>query len=248
MSRSRSLLILLPVAAAALIAAACTKTVEGPAGASPPFPEQLQVTGGGRVTAAPDLAVLDLGVSVLRESVAAALSEGAALMARVLDALHASGISDADITTTYFSVYPEYTHSPEGQQSISGYRVSNNVSVRLHDIDAVGTVFDDAAAAGGDEIIVNGVSFTIENTEPLVDQARDLAAKDARRRADQLAGELGVRIERVLSVAEFGGATPPVLFRGDGRGGEQAAAIQPTPVSGGQVEVVVSVAITYAID
>ena len=128
-----------------------------------------------------------------------------------------------------FSIYPEYTYSREGQQSISGYRVNNNVSVKVRKTDSVGEVLDDAIASGGNDTIVNGVSFTIENTEPLVDQARDLAAKDARRRADQLAGELGVRIERVLSVAEFGGATPPVLFRGDGRGGEQAAAIQPTP-------------------
>ena len=243
MSRSRSLLILLPVAAAALIAAACTKTVEGPAGASPPFPEQLQVTGGGRVTAAPDLAVLDLGVSVLRESVAAALSEGAALMARVLDALHASGISDADITTTYFSVYPEYTHSPEGQQSISGYRVSNNVSVRLHDIDAVGTVFDDAAAAGGDEIIVNGVSFTVDDPTPLIDQARTLAAQDAQRRAGALADLSGVKIGKITSVTESGpsGGPQPFPFGKFAGGGG-------VPISEGQIEVVVSLFVSYEIE
>ena len=130
-------------------------------------------------------------------------------MARVLDALHASGISDADITTTYFSVYPEYTHSPEGQQSISGYRVSNNVSVRLHDIDAVGTVFDDAAAAGGDEIIVNGVSFTVDDPTPLIDQARTLAAQDAQRRAGALADLSVVKIGKITSVTGIGPSGRP---------------------------------------
>lgn len=238
---------LLPFFAAALLVAACTTVEQGASGGA--TPRQLQSTGEGRVSAAPDLAILNLGVSLLRPSVREAQAAATGTMNRVLDALRASGIAEADITTTGFSIYPEYAYSPEGQQSISGYRVSNNVSVKVREIDSVGDVLDDAIASGGNETIVNGVSFTIENTEPLVDQARELAAKDARRRADQLAGELGVRIDRVLSVAEFGGAMPPpVPFGVGGDVRAESAAVAPTPVSGGQVEVLMSVAITYAID
>lgn len=239
----RSLLLLLPIAAAALIAAACTKTVESPASASQSFPEQLQVTGEGRVTAAPDLAVLDLGVSVLRESVAAAQSDGAALMARVLDALRANGISDADVTTTYFSVYPEYDYSREGPPALRGYRVSNNVSVRLHEIDAVGKVFDDVATAGGDEIIISGVSFTVDDPTPLIDQARTLAAQDAQRRAGALADLSGVKIGKIASVTESAPAGGPQAFpfgKFAGAGG--------VPISEGQIEVVVSLFVSYEIE
>ena len=238
---------LLPFFAAALLLAACTTVEPGASGGA--LPRQLQSTGEGRVSAAPDLAILNLGVSLLRPSVREAQAAATATMSRVLDALRANDIAEADITTTGFSIYPEYTYSPEGQQSISGNRVNNNVSVKVRKIDSVGEVLDDAITSGGNDTIVNGVSFTIENTEPLVDQARDLAAADARRRADQLAGELGVRIDRVLSVAEFGGAPPPPEPFGRGGGFvQEAAALAPTPVGGGQVEVTMAVIITYAID
>ena len=74
--------------------------------------------------------------------------------------LKANNIADADIQTTQFSINPSYNYdSKTMQNNISGYTVSNILNVTIRNLDAVGTVIDAVAAAGGDLTVINSISF-----------------------------------------------------------------------------------------
>ncbi len=227
----------------ALLVTACgdTKVVSGDGQAN-----TLNITGEGRVRAEPDIAQFSVGVSVLRDTVARAQADASGAMTAVLTSLKGNGVAEADIRTDYFSVYPEYAYKPEGDQELRGFRVNNSVTAIVRDLDTLSTVVDDAIGAGGNDITVNGITFSIEDTDALQDQARELATADARAKAERLAELTGVDLGAVITVSEGGGAPTP-YFDQFGRGGGAQAAAVPTPIGGGQIEIVMNVFVTYSL-
>ena len=226
-----------------LLGAACTTEVrnEGGAVAEP----SLSVTGEGRVSAAADVAVLDVGVSVVRDSVGEARADAAEAMEAVRASLRASGVADGDVVTVQFNVFPEFDFREEGQ-TLRGFRVTNVVSARIRDIDDASRVIDEAIVTAGDNVVVNNISFTIDDSTALADQARELAIEDARRKAQVLADLAEVELGDLLNVGESGGAGPPALAFAEAalpRGGGG-----PTPIDGGEVTVALSVFLTFAIE
>jgi uncharacterized protein YggE len=136
-----------------------------------------------------------------------------------------------------------YDSSRNGIQVIRGYRVTNVLSVSVRKVDSAGKVIDDAVGAGGNNAIVQSISFTIEDTEALTQAAREDAMKEARAKAGQLANHAGVNVGKPISIIEGGAAIPyevsPIAAR---------AADTATPIEPGQLQVVVSVTVLYAIE
>lgn len=209
----------------------------------------ISVTGQGEAAAAPDTAIVNLGVSVLRDSVAEAIADANTSMDEVLGVLDAAGVEERDVTTANFSVFPEYSFRDEEQQ-LRGFRVSNQVTAKVRDLDGIGDLLDQVARAAGDDVVINHISFTIDNQTELRQQAREAAVADARARAEELADLAGVELGDVLAVSESGGQrfpTPSPAFFGLGAdvAAETAASV---PISGGEFTVVVSVSIAYGIE
>jgi len=204
----------------------------------------ISVSGTGDASGAPDLALLDLGVSTEGKTVKEARDAAATAMNAVNDALKGDGVADKDIQTRQFSIEPEYQY-PDGTQELIGFRVTNIVEAKVRDLDRVGEVIDAAAAAGGDVVQVQGLSFTIEKPEDLRAQARQEAMADARARAEGLADLAGVKLGKPLSVTESA-VNPPSPFMESApaaRGAEAA-----TPIEAGQLEVSVTVDVLFAIE
>jgi uncharacterized protein YggE len=207
----------------------------------------LSVNGEGRASAAPDMAVLGLGVSAKASTVKAANSETQDAMSDLLDSLEDNGVQEKDIQTSQFSVYPEYDYR-NGEQIPTGYRVSHMVQVKVRDIDKVGEVIDDAVKAGGDLLQVQSISFTIDDTTALRSEAREEAVTDAQAKAEELATLVGVSLGKPTYISESI-STPyyPQTYWDRGLGyAEEAAPV--TEISAGELEVVVNVYITYAIE
>ncbi len=207
----------------------------------------LSVSGEGRASAAPDMAVLGLGVSAKASTVKAANSEVQEAMSDLLDSLEDNGVQEKDIQTSQFSVYPEYDYR-DGEQILTGYRVSHMLQVKVRDIDKAGEVIDDAVEAGGDLLEVQSISFTIDDTTALRSEARTEAVADAQAKAEELATLAGVTLGKPTYISESI-STPyypePYYDRGAGLAMEEAAV---TEISTGELEVVVSVYMTYTID
>jgi uncharacterized protein YggE len=234
------------VVSAALLFAACSDG-ETSVTINQPQAGGISVTGNGGVTVTPDIAVLSVGVEVTAETVAIARSQAAEAMAQLQQTLTDNGILDADITTTSFSIQPQYDYRSDDTPTIIGYMVSNRLSVKVRAIDDVSKVLDDAAEAGGDAVRINGISFTVDEPEQFQDEARKLAMEDARERAEQLAMLAGVTLGKARTISESSFSSPFNDF-GGGAIFATAAPRAETSISPGETEISLSVFVTYDIE
>jgi uncharacterized protein YggE len=210
-------------------------------------PQGISASGEGRASAAPDVAVLGLGASVKASTVEAANSQVQEAMDDLLGSLEGNGVQEKDIQTREFSIYPEYDYRND-ERILTGYRVTHMLQVKVRDIDKVGEVIDDAVGAAGDLLQVQSISLTIDDTTALRSQAREAAVADAQAKAEELATLTGVSLGKPTYITESISApyTPPYYDRGVGGFAMEAAPA--TEISPGELEVVVSVYITYTIE
>ena len=196
----------------------------------------IWVSGQGKVTVTPDIATLTLGVS----------AQAAAAMNKVMAALTGNGVAEKDIKTQYFNIQQVTRYDNKTQlEVVIGYRVSNTVTAKVRAVDKTGTVIDAVAAAGGDLTRVNGISFSVDQPEKYYAQARELAMKDAKAKAEQMASLGGVKLGRPTYVTE-NAYNPPVPYP-MGALKAEAAAVDTTPISPGETDIILNVQVTYAI-
>ncbi len=131
----------------------------------------------------------------------------------------------------------------EYRSVITGYEVSNNLTVLVRDLETVDDVIDGAVDAGEDNIRFNGLSFSLEDTTELETEARSLAVSDLEAKAGELAGLAGVELGDLVYLTETGGYQPPVV-RAEfalARASADSAGGVATPISPGEVSVAVNV-------
>ncbi len=202
----------------------------------------ISVSGRGEVVGTPDTLTVTIGVSVTRSSVGEAVDVAAERATGLIEALTGLGVAEEDVQTSNYSIYPEYDYSNDRAPRITGYRVDNTLNVKIRDLDRAGEVLDAAAAAAGDEVRVNGVSFALEGNDDLLVAAREAAWNDAKAKAEQLAGLAGVTLGAPLTISESVGSFPPPVFAY-----ESVAADVATPIQPGQESVTVDLSVTFAI-
>ncbi len=170
---------------------------------------RVVVIGEGSVSVAPDYAQISGGVTTRGKSVKEATDANSKLMAAVTSALVDAGIAQKDIQTSRFSIQPIYvTPDPHGEAKLSGYSVSNQVNVAIRDIGKVGDVLDRLVAAGVTN--VGNIEFLHANPSKILDQAREAAVADAKRKAEIYAKASGLTLGRVLWITEDPDYAPPM--------------------------------------
>ncbi|HEY6861819.1 MAG TPA: SIMPL domain-containing protein [Pseudolabrys sp.] len=167
----------------------------------------VTVTGEATVAVAPDTAMIRLGVGTQEKTAREASEANARQMTGVLAAIKDTGVADRDIQTSRLSLQPQYDPNKSGTARLTGFQASNQVTVRIRDIDKLPTVLDRAITAGANEM--SGIEFVVSEQSKLLDQARDDAIADARRKADLYAKAAGAKLGRVVSITEEGSAPPP---------------------------------------
>ncbi len=124
-------------------------------------------------------------------------------MSRVLAALKRAGVAERDIQTSNISLNPEYRYPQNAEPQLVGYTASNTLSVRFRDVRSSGKILDALVGVGANQI--NGPNLVVDNPQAALDEARAQAVAKGRARADLYARSLGMRVTRVVSVAEQGG-------------------------------------------
>lgn len=219
-----------------VVAAAASGLLAAPALGQPRVPPAISVTGEGSIAAPPDRAQLDAGVASDGKTAREASSANNAAMAKVLQALKGAGIPDKDVQTSNLSLQPQYAPHRNGPAPIVGYRASNRVTVKLHDVGKVADIIDTLVKAGANDI--GNVGFSVSQASKLLDEAREKALAGARRKAEIYAKAAGVTLGAPLSIAEGGRPTP--IFRS----GMMATS---TPIAQGEETLSVTVAVSWAI-
>jgi len=204
--------------------------------------ETITVVGHGQAFGEPDEAQINIGVDTFAAQVNEATSENEDAIQAVLEALSEQGIKDEDIQTSNYSLWAEQKYGESGPEGIAGYRVSNQVSVKIRDIKKVGDILAATTAAGANNIY--GVTFSVADPAALEAQAREEAIGDAQTRAESLAQLSNLALGEIRSVSEVptNQLYGPAAGLGGGGGGGEAASISPGQLSyQSQVEVVFNV-------
>lgn len=245
----------MPRPASLAIAGVLTAAVllSAPASAQPTLqvpPRTLSLTGQGEVKSAPDIAVISAGVVSEAKTAREALTQNNEAMAVVLQTIEAAGVAKKDIQTSSFSVQPKYKYSKRsstGEQEpprITGYTVTNQVTVIARDLDELGPVLDAVVSSGVNQM--NGLSFSIAEPAPLRNEARKIAVAEAKSRAELYAAAAGVSLGKILSISEAGGYRPPQpAYR---RAALESAAADAVPIAQGQQSIKMQVNIVWEIE
>lgn len=154
------------------------------------------VTGEGKVTVVPDTAIVDLGITVSRPTVKAAQTQVNSVINTISQSIKDLGISAKDIKTSNYSIYPQYN------DRITGYQVNASLTVTVREIDKVNQVIDIATAKGANT--VGGIQLTVDDArqKELLQQAREMAVKDAKSKAESLANAAGLTLGKIVNVQE----------------------------------------------
>ena len=214
----------------------------------------IWVTGTGEMSLTPDIVLVRLGVEVTSSTVTEAREDAAEAMEAVIEAIKEHELTDEDIQTTSFNIWPRYEYQEvvsEGVTSnkrvLTGYQVSNSAVIKIRDLDAVGEIIDDVVEAGGDATRINGIDFSIEDPSAYTTQLREEAVKAALESANQFATLSGVTLGKLVYISESGGDVPIVQdFFAETRA--LAATLAPTtPISGGSLDLTLTVQAHFAI-
>ncbi|HEU4841672.1 MAG TPA: SIMPL domain-containing protein [Ilumatobacteraceae bacterium] len=191
----------------------------------------VTVTGTASATARPDRAVLSLGVQSRRPSAASALQVVDERAATLVSALRDAGARDEDLRTTGLNLWFD--------QSAREYVASYSITVAVPADDA-GRFLDAAAEVAGDELTMNGISFSVADPATVVAPLRELAVGDARAKAEVLAAAAGAGLGPVVTIVEGGGGGAVPVFKGGAARLAMAA-----PIEGGSETLSLQVTVTY---
>ena len=186
----------------------------------------IWVNGSGKATGDPDLGIISLGVEALAETASEARGMAAVAIDQTIAVLKSNKIEDRDMQTSQFSISPRYTTQEvtrcsgvskeiegnecrvEFERVLIGYQVTNTLTIKVRDLNNIGNVIDGASEAAGDLIRVNRVSFTIEDTKPLQNEAREEAIADLLTKAATMAELAGIELGQLVYLTESGGGVP----------------------------------------
>jgi uncharacterized protein YggE len=200
-------------------------------------PGAIQAIGSATISVNPDQAQLAVGVVTQGATAQDAGQQNAALTTTVLNALKGVLGAAGTIQTISYSISPRYS-TTQGQTSvIVGYTASNTVEVTTTDLSIIGRLIDTANQAGANS--VGNLSFSLQNPEPVMEQALGLAAKQAQAHANAIAAGLGAKTGVVISAQEGATATPIMVS-----GVLAGVTAVPTPIQTGTVSVTASVTIS----
>jgi uncharacterized protein YggE len=197
------------------------------------------VDGSGEASGAPDVLRLTLGVVGDGSDVSSALNQANAQVTRIRAALARHHAKPEDIQTSDVSIYPIEIRKARR------YQVSEQLTAKLRNLGEAGQAISDAVSAGGNGTTLGGVSFSLEDNAKLLDNARDKAFADARRKAERYATLSGLSLGTVQLVAETV-ESPPVPFY-DKQAAAAGVVDSPVPLYQGQSQVSVRVTVRWAL-
>jgi hypothetical protein len=204
----------------------------------------VSFNGEGKVLAKPDVAVIDFSIITEASTSKAAQDANSKKSQNVIDFLKKQNIEDKDIKTISYYIYPLYSYPRNETPKIEGYHVDQVIRVKVKNLDNVSSILDGIVTAGANRI--NNLSFEIDEPEKLKAEARARAIADAKKKADELKGQIGIKLGKIVNFSENVGGWPVPLYKtialeekSIGSGGPALPA--------GENEITVNITITYQI-
>lgn len=208
--------------------------------------DTIQITASGKVTVAPDLAVVSATVHNDANTAVDAQSKNTQKMDAVINFLKSSGIDQKDITTSQYNVSPKYDYT-RSNPTITGYTATQTVTIKVYDLTKVGSLLDGATSAGANQI--DNVYFTFNDPDAIKEQARENALANAKEKAKKLADAAGLNLGKLVTFSETSSGYPgPIAYDtkavAAGSGGAPVPAPE-TMVQPGTQDITADINVTY---
>lgn len=218
----------------------------------------FSVSGEGKIIAIPDVAQFNFSVLTQGgKNIADLQQENSQKMNNAIDFLKNNGIEDKDIKTQNYNLEPRYQHftCPQGKTSkpcppaeIVGYSISQTISVKIRNFDAISEVLSGIVESGANS--VSQLSFTVDDPTALQNQAEEEALTKAKKQAEMIASVAGFKVGKLVSidpssfypVTNFKRGFSEMSDYGMGMGGMMSPSIEP-----GSQEITANVTLTYEI-
>lgn len=215
---------------------------------SPEDQNTITVTGEAERFVAPDTARISFSMTRKDRVLSTATDSVNKRIGELLTGLEEFGVEEKHIKTTNYQVYPEYDYSRDsGARTFSGYRVSQNIELKIVDLDQVSNIVSTVPQYEVDN--VSGLTFYTDDDEQIRDELREEAIDDAKDKARDLARDLGVSLDDIVGFSEGGGGynPQPVYSRLQNSAFAEDEAIEAS-LPAGENEMRATVSITYRID
>lgn len=202
----------------------------------------LSISASGEVSRKPDIAMITAGVQTDSASASDAMSQNASRMQGVYSALRNAGVAERDMQTSNLSLQPMYDYSGRdgAPPRVTGYTASNQLTVKVRDLDNLGRTMDAIVTQGGNTI--SGLQFSLDDPSEARDEARRQAIQKAVQRANLYAEATGYRVARIVTISESSGSYNPPMPMMTMRAESADAS---TEVSSGEVGYSVDVNVTF---
>jgi len=209
-------------------------------------PRTMTVSADGKATLTPDTAETSFSIISRGVDPQALATDNNGKIGSVVDFLKSQGLQDKDITTTGYDLSPNYQYNPKtGANFISGYTLTQTVTVKIHDLTKVAAILGGLTPLGINQI--GGVNFTVDDPDQYLASARADAFGKARAKAESMAEEVGASIGRVVSAQESEGGMPGPVYpmAMSAAGGMEAPSVPAPTIEPGSQDVTLTVSVTY---
>ena len=204
------------------------------------YPQEITVTGEGKVFLKPDVALVSLGVKTEAKKSIDAVNKNNEKMNAIIKAIKDLGVDEKDIKTSAYNLYPVYDYREVGRVFI-GYSLDQQISVKIRDFDKISNVLDKATSEGANTI--GDLQFTVDDPEKAKAEAREKAIFQAKTKALSLVDQAGLKIVKLIHISEeYAPSIPPIYMTGVAEKASVTPDIQP-----GQSEINVIVYLTYRV-
>lgn len=212
--------------------------------------DRFSINGSGTVYAKSDIANLEVGLRTgTKKTAAEATAESTLKMDEIIKELKKLNIDEKDIKTTNYNLSPVYNWTDKAGQQLVGYEVSQNLTLKVRDLNKIGDVIAKTTEKGANQI--GNINFTIDDEFALKNQARELAIQKAKEKAELIAKQSGMKLGEIKSVYESSDSNPsPIAYSNAkmdlGAGRAEASLVSPS-IQSGQNEIKVDVTLVYEV-
>lgn len=212
----------------------------------------IAVTGTATRSTSPDLLVVQFGIETQEKTAKEALDKNSSSMNQIINAIKSTGIVESDISTARFNIYSVYEGyedqiTKQWMQKLSGYRVTNTVTVETTKLKLAADIVDGAVASGANK--VDSVYFTLspELQLQIQDELIEKAVENAQKKAENALVPLNYKIIGIKMVSLYDFAIPPPMPMYDMSYDALTKSSTPTPLFSSDQDVTTTANVVFLI-
>jgi len=160
---------------------------------------KITVNGEAVVNVVPDKILISLGIETWEMNIELAKQKNNDIQKRALTAIKECGVTLKEVQMDHLSIDPRYKNDYR-KEDLIGYFVRNTLVVTLNNPTKVEDLITKVLHAGVNHL--HGVDFQTKDFKKHREQARELALRAAREKAEKMAGVLGQSVGPPIQISE----------------------------------------------